>query len=177
MNANVKAGTDGEWLDIVNAQDEVIGRERRREVHRRKLWHRAVHIMVFNAAGQLFLQKRSLAKDESPGLWTLSCSGHVDAGEGYDKTAVRELGEELGLIPAAPPVRWLRIEACVETGWEFSWVYRLQAEGPFVLHPAEIDAGRWVTPTELDQSMAAQPGIYCTAFRMIWGRVRAWERV
>lgn len=171
MNANVKAGTDGEWLDVVDARDEVIGRERRREVHRRKLWHRAVHIMVFNATGQVFLQKRSMKKDESPGLWTLSCSGHVDAGEDYDVTAARELGEELGLVPVEPPRRWLRVEACVETGWEFSWVYRLQAEGPFVLHPDEIDDGEWVEPAELAQRIQARPELFCTAFRMIWARV------
>lgn len=171
MNANVKAGTDGEWLDVVNARDEVTGRERRREVHRQKLWHRAVHIMVFNAARHIFLQKRSMKKDESAGLWTLACSGHVDAGEEYDRTAGRELGEELGLVPAEPPQRWLRIEACVETGWEFSWVYRLRAEGPFVLHPDEIDDGRWITPDELTRHMQAQPEIFCPAFRLIWARV------
>src|SRR4051812_48340723 len=111
-----------EWFDIVDTADEVIGRATRREAHARGLWHRAVHVLVFNAAGQLFLQKRSLKKDMSPGLWDSSCSGHVDSGEDYDTSAVRELGEELGLETTTPPRRWLRVAACEDTGWEFVWV-------------------------------------------------------
>jgi isopentenyldiphosphate isomerase len=40
-----------EYFDVVNERDEVIGRERRAEVHRRGLRHRAVHVLVFNARG------------------------------------------------------------------------------------------------------------------------------
>src|ERR1041384_1701595 len=85
-----------EWFDVVNVRDEVVGRALRREVHARGLWHRAIHVLVFNAAGQVFLQKRSMLKDLSPGLWDSSCSGHLDAGEDYDGAAVRELAEEIG---------------------------------------------------------------------------------
>jgi hypothetical protein len=46
--------------------------------------HRAVHILVFNARGQVFLQKRSLKKDLHPGVWDSSTSGHLDTGEDYD---------------------------------------------------------------------------------------------
>ncbi len=91
---------------------------------------RSATIFVFNAAGQIFLQKRSMKKDVSPGLWTVSCSGHVDAGEDYDTAARRELGEELGLKRTDPPTLWFRVEACVETDWEFSWMYRTTARGP-----------------------------------------------
>ena len=48
-------------FDVVNDDDEIIGRELRSIVHARGLLHRAVHILVYNAAGQLFLQKRSMA--------------------------------------------------------------------------------------------------------------------
>ena len=67
----------------------MIGREPRSVVHARGLRHRAVHVLVFNSAGELFLQKRSMTKDNDPGLWDSSCSGHVDAGETYDEAAVR----------------------------------------------------------------------------------------
>src|SRR5450432_2004584 len=130
-----------EWFDVVNARDEVIGRELRRNVHARGLWHRAVHVLVFDGAGRVFLQKRSMLKDLSPGLWDSSCSGHVDSGEDYDMAAVRELGEEIGVRVAVPPPRWFRLNACAETGWEFVWVYRLRHDGPFVLHPEEIERG------------------------------------
>src|SRR5258707_15743320 len=134
MEPKVKAGGE-EWFDVVNERDEVIGRARRREVHARGLWHRAIHVLVFDRAGNVFLQKRSMKKDLSPGLWDSSCSGHLDAGEDYDAAAVRELGEELGVRVAKPLKRWFRVEACEETGWEFVWVYALRHDGPFTLHP------------------------------------------
>lgn len=160
-----------EWFDVVNERDEVVGREMRRIVHATGLWHRAVHILVFNRQGEVFLQKRSMLKDLSPGLWDSSCSGHVDSGEDYDTAAVRELGEEIGIRIGTPPDRWFRLEACEETGWEFCWIYRLRHEGPFVLHPEEIETGEWLAPAELARRMAARPQDYCSSFTLIWKRV------
>jgi isopentenyl-diphosphate delta-isomerase type 1 len=166
------AAAKEEWFDVVDRQDQVIGRALRREVHARALWHRAIHVLVFDAAGRIFLQKRSLRKDMSPGLWDSSCSGHLDSGEDYDAAAQRELAEELGLLVARPPARWFRVEACVETGWEFVWVYRLHANGPFTLHPDEIDEGAWLDPVELTARIAAEPGRFAPAFRLIWERAQ-----
>lgn len=159
-----------EIFDIVNARDEVIGRAPRPEVHARGLWHRAVHILVFDPAGRVFLQKRSMRKDMSPGLWDSSCSGHVDSGEGYDAAAVRELGEEIGLKVPGPPPRWFRLEACAETGWEFVWVYRLSHGGPFHLAPDEIERGEWLEPSEVTRRVAGRPGEFAPAFRHLWAQ-------
>ena len=168
MSSNVKdAGTD-EWFDIVNQRDEVIGRATRREAHATGLWHRAVHVLVFDAAGRVFLQRRSMLKDLSPGLWDSSCSGHLDAGEDYDTAAVRELAEEIGLRRSVAPERWFRIEACVETGWEFVWVYRLRHDGPLTLEPKEIQYGEWVHPAEVTQRMAAKPADFCPSVKLLW---------
>ncbi len=159
-----------EFFDVVNECDEVTGRAPRREVHARGLWHRAIHVLVFDAAGRVFLQKRSMSKDSSPGLWDSSCSGHVDSGEDYDTAAQRELGEEIGLLLAAPPARWFRIAACAQTGWEFVWVYRLQHAGPFTLHPEEIERGDWFAPEELARLLATEPAIFAVPFRLIWSQ-------
>jgi len=159
-----------EFFDVVNEDDEVIGRAPRREVHARDLLHRAIHVLVFNARGEVFLQKRSLTKDTAPGLWDSSTSGHVDAGEDYDTCAVRELREEIGLVVAACPERVLRITACPETGWEFVWVYQCASEGPFTLHPEEIERGDWFAPEQITRWLAGQPGEFATSFQLIWQR-------
>ena len=160
-----------EIFDVVNDRDEVVDRRPRSEVHRRGLLHRAVHILVFNGGGQIFLQKRSMTKDKSPGLWDSSASGHVDSGEEYDQTAVRELREEIGLrIPAAPK-RLFKIAAGAETDQEFVWVYRHEAEGPFELNPDEIERGGWFTPKEVTEWIAGRPQEFAGAFRFIWQKV------
>ena len=61
------AGVSQELLDVVDAEDRVIGVKTRGEIHAQGLMHRAVHILVFNSKGELFLQKRSMSKDENPG--------------------------------------------------------------------------------------------------------------
>lgn len=156
-------------FDIVNERDEVIGRAPRSEVHARGLLHRAVHVLVFNSRGDVFLQKRSMKKDRQPGVWDSSCSGHVDSGEDYDQTAVRELGEEIGLRLTAPPARLFKVDACAETDAEFVWVYRYHSEGPFQLDPDEIDAGDWFAPERVTQWIKEMPGDLAPAFVLIWG--------
>src|SRR3989442_11045774 len=122
-----------EIFDVVNERDEVIGQKPRSEVHRRGLMHRAVHVLVFNSGGQVFLQKRSMKKDRQPGLWDSSASGHLNCGEDYDACAVRELREEIGLHLSVCPQRLFKLAACAQTDQEHVWVYRCQAEGPFIL--------------------------------------------
>lgn len=162
-------------FDVVDANDEVVGQERRSVVHAKGLRHRAVHILIFNSRGELFLQKRSMSKDVSPGTWDSSCCGHVDSGETYEPAAVRELDEELGLkmIPAAQLIPLFKIDACAETGHEFVQVYRMEHEGPFQLHPEEIDEGRWLKPDEVDKQIAHKPKKFAGSFRFIWTRFRS----
>lgn len=160
-----------EIFDVVNERDEVIGQSPRKEVHAKKLSHRAVHVLVFNSREQLFLQKRSMLKDTAKGKWDSSASGHVDSGEDYDACAVREVWEEIGLKLAKTPERILRIEACEETGQEFVWVYRCKSEGPFTLHPEEIERGDWFTPEAVTQWVAEKPGDFARAFVLIWKKL------
>lgn len=157
-----------EIFDVVNERDEVIDRQPRREVHRLGLKHRAVHLLVFNSRGEVFLQKRSLKKDTAAGLWDSSTSGHLDSGEDYDACAMRELREEIGLALAQTPEQLFRIEACQETGWEFCRVYRCKAEGPFRLQPDEIERGGWFAPEKITRWIAEKPGDFASAFRLIW---------
>ena len=157
-----------EIFDVVNERDEVIGQAPRKEVHARGLWHRAIHVLVFNSRGEVFLQKRSLKKDIAAGKWDSSSSGHLDTGEDYDACAVRELREELGLKLAQPPQRLFKIEACQETGWEFCWIYHGASDGPFTLHPEEIETGDWFTPEAVSKWVAEKPGDFASAFVLIW---------
>ena len=157
-----------EIFDIVNEQDEVIGRNTRPEVHRLGLRHRAVHVLVFNSRGKIFLQKRSMKKDCFPGAWDSSAAGHLDCGEDYDGCAVRELREELGIAPSKPLQRLFKLSATRETGMEHVWVYRCEAEGPFTLHPEEIDRGEWFAPEYLTNWINERPQDFASALIVIW---------
>jgi isopentenyl-diphosphate Delta-isomerase len=155
-------------FDVVNEHDEALRRERRSVVHRDRLLHRAVHVLIFNSKGELFLQKRSMLKDTHPGVWDSSSSGHLDAGEDYDACALREVREELGVELKKAPEPLFKILACEETGQEFVWVYRTMHEGPFVLHAEEIEAGGWFAPEAIDRWVAERPQEFAPAFVKIW---------
>jgi isopentenyl-diphosphate delta-isomerase len=159
-----------EIFDIVNEADEVIGSASRAVVHRDRLRHRAVHVFVFNAKGEVFLQKRSMTKDSAPGKWDSSASGHLDSGEDYDHCAVRELNEELGLILSSEPERLFKLPSCAATGEEFVWVYRCRAEGPFTLHPEEIESGAWFPTNEVSALVRDRPGDFARSFCLVWER-------
>jgi len=167
------ANRPDEFFDIVDENDLVIGRATRREVHARGWRHRAVHVLVRNRAGRWFLQKRSQKKDVAPGTWDSSASGHVDSGEDYDSSAVRELEEEIGLCVKGPLERWLRLEACEETGQEHVWFYRFGSEGPFILNPDEIEAGAWLTADEISRGVRERPEAFSPSFRLIWRQLEA----
>ncbi|MGB0289686.1 MAG: NUDIX hydrolase [Opitutales bacterium] len=157
-----------ERFDVVNTEDEVVGIKTRAEVHRLGLRHRAVHVFVFNAAGEIFLQRRSMNKDSAPGKWVSSCSGHVDSGEDYDPAARRELGEEIGLYEPLEFARIFKVEARRETGNEFVWLYTCKAEGPFVLDPHEISEGKWVSLEDLEAWIDARPRDFSWSFLYLW---------
>jgi len=160
-----------EIFDVVNERDEVIDRKPRSEVHRLGLLHRAVHVLVFNSRGEVFLQKRSMKKDRQPGVWDSSVSGHVDSGENYDAAVVRELREEIGLSVSQPPKRLFKFDACEETDQEFVWVYHCESEGPFQLNPEEIDEGGWFAPDKVTGWMAERPQDFASALLHIWRKL------
>ena len=164
-----------EIFDIVDAADRVIGQAPRREVHARRLNHRATHVLVHDAAGRVFLQRRSWTKDTFPGCWDSSCSGHLDAGEDYATAARRELGEELGWHDASLPLRpLLKLATSPATGFEFIQVYALgPVAGPFTLHPEEISEGRWLTPGEIIAWIGQEPEAFASAARSLWTEHRA----
>ena len=175
MQPLLTAQRDDEIFDVVNHLDEVTGQARRKDVHQQKLWHRAVHALAFGPDGRVFLQKRSMLKDTSPGRWDSSSSGHVDSGEGYDVAVVREVGEEIGVMigPEHGLQPLFKLEASADTGWEFVWVYRFRSEGPFVLHPAEIERGDWFTLDEVSKGIVERPREFTRPCKFIWPRVLA----
>lgn len=170
----ISMGQDlSELFDVVDADDRVIGQAPRGEVHARGWRHRAVHVFVVNRAGEVFLHQRSLTKDSFPGRWNSSCAGHVGAGQDYDETVGRELEEELGCRLATPAKRLLKVAAGPDTGEEFVWVYRAEAEGPFTLNPDEIQRGAWFALAAVDAWVAARPEEFARSFVYLWPQVRA----
>ena len=87
-----------ETLDVVDENDNVIGKATREEIHTSGMWHRGVHVLVFDSQERLLLPVRSLTKDKFPNTYDCSVSEHVKTGETFEEAAIRGLREELGIV-------------------------------------------------------------------------------
>lgn len=163
-----------EVFDLVDREDRVIGRVTRGEVHGNPaLIHRVAHVLVFNAAGEIYLQKRKDDKDVQPGKWDTSVGGHVDAGEEYEQAARREMREELGILGPGLE-RLYKYLHSNDFESEFVTTYRIVWGGRILPDPAEIAEGRFWTFDDIDKHSAE--GIFTPNFLDELGRYRSTPR-
>ncbi len=167
------AVTAEEVLDVVDEGDVVVGKATRGEIHRRGHRHRAVHVLVYDPAGRIYVQRRSWTKDCSPGLWDTSAAGHVDHGESYAAAARRELAEELGVESSEPLQLLFALAAAPATGNEFVRVYRALTSAPVVPDPNEIIDGRWLEPAALERWLSGEPAAFTRTFHLIWRQLKS----
>ncbi len=149
----------------MNEQDRVIGKATRSEIHKNNLLHRSAHILVFNFNNQLFLQKRSISKDESPGLWDTSSAGHVNSGESYEAAAYRELWEELGIKTFLTPL--IKIDACKETHHEHIQIYICKTDANIKINQEEISEGKYFNFSELIKEIHRSSEKYTSSLKLI----------
>ena len=151
-----------ERFPVVDENDRQTGTATRLEVHENNLRHRAVHILIFNHAGEILLQKRSPWKDRHPLLWDSSAAGHVEANEDYGQAAARELMEELGARARLDRVG--KLPASEKTGQEFIMVYRGEHDGPFTFPCEEISAVEFFPPQIVEKWAATKPEEFAPGF-------------
>lgn len=157
-----------ELLNVVDENDLVIDIQSREYIHAHGLRHRAVHILIFNQQGKLFLQKRSQQKDMNKGLWDTSTAGHVDEGEEYSTCAIRETKEELGIEIKLSLQKLFKLPACRKSCMEFIQVFQGLHDGPFILNPDEIDKGNWFSISDISKRIEENDATLTETFKIIW---------
>jgi len=139
-------------------------------VHGNNLRHRAVHILIFNQAGDVYLQQRSRWKDRHPLKWDSSAAGHVAGEESCDDTARRELKEELGLNAALQKIA--KLPASLNTDEEFISLYRGLTLGDVAPNKSEIEQGTFLPPNVIDSWTSARPEDFASGFLECWKAYR-----
>ena len=106
--------------------------------------------IVTNASGEFFCGQRSAKVHAYPNRWEFVPGGSVEPEEDPQQTVIRELEEESGLVPHAPPVaKALFFDPSPRT-WEV--VYELRAardRGALPSHPEEHLTRGWFAREEL----------------------------
>ncbi len=145
-----------EIVQIVDQNNQEIATVKRSLMRSQRLIHRAAYIFVFNAAGELFVQKRTQSKDIYPGYWDVAAGGVVLAGESYEAAAERELAEELGL-------RDIKLNALFDNYYEdkdnrvWGRIFRCCNEGPFTFQIEEVESGQFLPPTQVLELAEQEP--------------------
>ncbi|WPD24937.1 MAG: NUDIX hydrolase YfcD [Candidatus Electrothrix aestuarii] len=145
-----------EIVQIVDEHNRELGELPRRLMREQRLIHRASYILVFNAAGELFIQKRTMTKDVYPGYWDVAAGGVVQSGESYEQSAERELAEELGV--GAVKMDFL-FDQYYEDQENRVWgrIFTCTHEGPFTLQEEEVEYGRFMLPRAALELSRSEP--------------------
>ncbi|MEW2630402.1 NUDIX domain-containing protein [Streptomyces sp. NPDC048389] len=149
-----------EILDVVDEHDRVVGRAARGDAYARGLRHRCAFVLVRDAAGQIFVHRRTATKLVFPSMYDMFVGGVVGAGESYDEAALREAEEELGVrgLPRPVPLfKFLYEDEDKDKGdggaprpsW-WSYVYEVRCELPVAPQAEEVAWHGFVTEAELE---------------------------
>ena len=99
-----------EVFDIVDENGIPIGEiVERSTAHAEGIRHRTAHIWIVKETEgkkQVLLQKRAMNKDSFPGRFDTSSAGHIQAGDEPMESAIRELGEELGIYAVPSDLKY-----------------------------------------------------------------------
>ncbi len=86
-----------EFLNIVSEDDEIIVPGTRERIHKEGLLHQEVHIYFVTPKKEIIFQHRAKDKDTFPDLLDATVGGHVEIGQSYEETAIKESEEETGV--------------------------------------------------------------------------------
>lgn len=163
-----------EWFPLVNEAGETVGKATRRTCHNgSKLLHPVVHLHIYNRAGDLYLQKRSVRKDIQPGKWDTAVGGHVDLGETIEVALQREVREELGITDFIPEflMRYV-FESALEK--ELVNTFRTVYEGPFLPDADEIEEARFWSIPEIEAHLGK--GVFTPNFESEYEKLKSFKQ-
>lgn len=159
---------DEDRVILVDADDVQIGTAEKLDAHRRGLKHRAVSVLVRNGAGALLLQRRSLSKYHSGGLWANACCSHPRSGESAAAAARRRLAEEMGFDCPLEPLFTTHYRAAVSNSLiedEIVHVFGGIHDGPVKPDPAEASEWKWIRLADIKDNIRKRPDSYAVWFR------------
>lgn len=146
-------------IAVVDGPNRFVRWESRKVIHEQQLIHRSVHVLLYDRAGRLLVQRRHHSKQTYPEYWEC-CAGHVEesdyhpqAGPDHDldsvyaAVAAREVTEELGVTIALERLGRFPPEPGIH--YEQVQLFRGVSDGPFALQADEVSAYRLLAAPEL----------------------------
>lgn len=166
-----------ELFDVCNEEGEPVGRiVERSHAHAEGICHRTAHIWVVRMVDgiyQVLLQKRAENKESFPGCYDTSSAGHIQSGDEPLESAIRELGEELGIHAEPEQLTYVgKFHIHYEKEFHghlfkdnevsFVFCYREPVDiEKLTLQKEELDAVEWFTIQEVYEACRTQNPQFC----------------
>ncbi len=159
-----------EQIIIVDEFDQEIGPIGKMAAHYSGTLHRAFSILVFNDQKQLLLQRRSLSKYHTPGLWTNTCCSHPRYGELISDAVNRRLVEEMGFSCELDEIFTFIYKVEFEKGLfehELDHVFAGRYNGEIHASPEEVHETRWIDLETLKLEIEKDPENFTYWFKYL----------
>ncbi len=126
-----------------------------------------VYVAVVNSAGEIYIQHRAGTKRLWPDRKTISASGHVDPGETFERAAVREVKEELGI---ELDVRDLHLIGWFTGVSHCGPVFEARSDETPIPNPEELDGEKsgFLSVPQLER-LLADPGLFTPSGNLALG--------
>ncbi|MEI2387885.1 isopentenyl-diphosphate delta-isomerase [Breoghania sp. JC706] len=143
--------------------------------HVQGVLHLAISVFVFDG-DRLLIQKRAAVKYHCAGQWANTCCSHPHWNETLEDCASRRLQEELGF--SVPLIRRQTVEYAASVGEGLSEHERVTlfcaqvAADSIEINPdpSEVEAVRWIAPSQLRYELGACPDAFTPWFRIYLNR-------
>ena len=156
-----------EVVILVDASDRPIGTQAKLAAHIEGNMHRAISIFLFNADGDMLLQRRAAKKYHAGLKWANACCSHPRLNEAPMDAATRRLGEELNIT--VPLSSAFQTSYRAEVGndlieHEYVHAFVGYTEDIPVPNPAEVCETAFMPLTQIFQLSQQEPELFAPWF-------------
>jgi isopentenyldiphosphate isomerase len=149
---------DDEMLDVVDGFDRVIGTMNRKDydewVQMESGFIRAANMFVMNNEGKLWTPVRTAQKTIAPSGYDFGAAGHVESGEDYLSTIIRETEEEINLRISPDDIEFVAKFKYPNTRY-ICELFLLRTDETPEFNPNDFVSAEWLTPKELKANIRA----------------------
>ncbi|HEX8182936.1 MAG TPA: NUDIX domain-containing protein [Candidatus Saccharimonadales bacterium] len=143
---------DNEILDLVDENDSVIGTINRKDYSQLLAeslgYIRASELFIVNDEGKIWIPVRTAAKTIAPNGYDYSAAGHVEAGDTYIDTIIRETKEEINLDIHAGQLE-LVAKMKSDNVRYFRSIFLVHSNATPEFNKDDFTSAEWLTPAEL----------------------------
>lgn len=145
-----------EYLDLVDENDNVIGKKLRSEIYSENISnYRVINVFIINSKGEIWIPRRIASKKIFPLCLDMSVGGHVGSGESYEDALKHELRDEVNIDVEEISCRYLGSLTPQKNGVSsFMKVYEIKSDEAPDYSKNDYFEYFWLTPRELLKKIA-----------------------